>query len=77
MKIIDDYIIRGVTLGANSSAMATALLLVSGPRAAAFSSLSMSLFGTVTSIDVSSANCEDCCKFNRTVEAMHLENRTE
>ncbi|OCL12507.1 hypothetical protein AOQ84DRAFT_312117 [Glonium stellatum] len=44
----DDYITRGVTLGANSSAMATALLLVSDPRAAAFSSLSMSLFGTVT-----------------------------
>ena len=47
MKIIDDYITRGVTLGANSSAMATALL-VSDPRAAAFSSLSISLFGTVT-----------------------------
>lgn len=50
MKRIDDYITRGVTLGANSSAMATALLLVSGPRAVAFSSLSMSLFGTVTKI---------------------------
>ena len=48
MKIIDDYITRGITLGANSSVMATALLLVSDPRAAAFSSLSMSLFGTVT-----------------------------
>jgi putative effector of murein hydrolase len=48
MKIIDDYITRGVTLGANSSAMATTLLLVSGSRAAAFSSLSMSPFGTVT-----------------------------
>lgn len=44
----DDYITRGVTLGANSSAIATALLLVSDPRAAAFSSLSMGLFGTVT-----------------------------
>ncbi|KAF2805746.1 uncharacterized protein BDZ99DRAFT_424137 [Mytilinidion resinicola] len=44
----DDYITRGVTLGANSSAMATALLLASDPRAAAFSCLSMSLFGTVT-----------------------------
>ena len=48
MKIIDDYITRGVTVGANSSAMASALLLVSDSRAAAFSSLSMSLFGTVT-----------------------------
>ena len=48
MKIIDDYITRGVTLGANSSAMATALLLFSDPRAAAFSSLSISIFGTVT-----------------------------
>ncbi|TKA70370.1 hypothetical protein B0A49_04734 [Cryomyces minteri] len=44
----DDYITRGVTLGSNSSAVATALLLASDPRAAAFSSLSMSLFGTVT-----------------------------
>ena len=48
MKIIDDYITRGITLGANSSVTATALLLVSDPRTAAFSSLSMSLFGTVT-----------------------------
>lgn len=43
----DDYVTRGVTLGANSSAIATALLLVSDPRAAALSSLSMGLFGTV------------------------------
>ncbi|PNS16351.1 hypothetical protein CAC42_6458 [Sphaceloma murrayae] len=44
----DDYITRGVTLGANSSAVATALLLTTDPRAAAFSSLSMGLFGTIT-----------------------------
>ncbi len=44
----DDYVTRGVTLGGNSSAIATALLLVSDPRAAALSSLSMSLFGTIT-----------------------------
>lgn len=43
----DDYVTRGVTLGGNSSAIATALLLVSDPRAAALSSLSMGLFGTV------------------------------
>lgn len=43
----DDYVTRGVTLGGNSSAIATALLLVSDPRAAALSSLSMSLFGAV------------------------------
>ena len=42
----DDYVTRGVTLGGNSSAIATALLLGSDPRAAALSSLSMSLFGT-------------------------------
>ena len=46
--MIDDYVTRGVTLGANSSAIATALLLQSDPRAAALSSLSMSLFGIVT-----------------------------
>ncbi|KAI1362183.1 LrgB-like family-domain-containing protein [Xylaria arbuscula] len=44
----DDYVTRGVTLGANSSAIATALLLRTDPRAAALSSLSMSLFGTIT-----------------------------
>ena len=43
----EDYVTRGVTLGGNSSAIATALLLISDPRAAALSSLSMSLFGTV------------------------------
>jgi putative effector of murein hydrolase len=45
---LDDYVTRGVTLGANSSAIATAMLLRSDPRAAALSSLSMSLFGTIT-----------------------------
>ncbi|ROT38392.1 hypothetical protein SODALDRAFT_332962 [Sodiomyces alkalinus F11] len=44
----DDYVTRGVTLGANSSAIATAVLLRTDPRAAALSSLSMSLFGTIT-----------------------------
>ncbi|KAG7141033.1 Plastidal glycolate/glycerate translocator 1 like protein [Verticillium longisporum] len=44
----DDYVTRGVTLGANSSAIATAVLLRTDPRAAALSSLSMSLFGTMT-----------------------------
>ncbi|KAM7194358.1 Plastidal glycolate/glycerate translocator 1, chloroplastic [Rhypophila sp. PSN 637] len=44
----DDYVTRGVTLGTNSSAIATALLLQTDPRAAALSSLSMSLFGTIT-----------------------------
>ncbi len=46
--IVDDYVTRGVTLGVNSSAIATALLLRTDPRAAALSSLSMTLFGTVT-----------------------------
>jgi putative effector of murein hydrolase len=45
---LDDYITRGITLGANSSAVATALLLTTDPRAAAFSSLSMGLLGTIT-----------------------------
>lgn len=44
----DDYITIGVAMGGNASAIATALLLVSDPRAAALSSLSMSLFGIVT-----------------------------
>ncbi|KAI1441733.1 LrgB-like family-domain-containing protein [Annulohypoxylon stygium] len=44
----DDYVTRGVTLGANSSAIAAALLLRTDPRAAALSILAMSLFGTIT-----------------------------
>ncbi|KAI8627111.1 LrgB-like family-domain-containing protein [Xylariaceae sp. FL1651] len=49
MKIPDDdYVTRGVTMGANSSAIATALLLRTDPRAAALSSLSMSIFGAIT-----------------------------
>lgn len=47
-RVTDDYVTRGVTLGVNSSAIATALLLRTDPRAAALSSLSMSLSGTVT-----------------------------
>jgi putative effector of murein hydrolase len=46
--LLDDYVTRGVTLGANSSAIATAMLLRTDPRAAALSSLSMGLFGTIT-----------------------------
>lgn len=48
LTLADDYVTRGVTLGGNSSAIATALLLLSDPRAAALSSLSMSLFGIIT-----------------------------
>ncbi|KAI1773082.1 LrgB-like family-domain-containing protein [Hypoxylon cercidicola] len=44
----DDYVTRGVTLGANSSAIASALLLRTDPRAAALSILAMNLFGTIT-----------------------------
>lgn len=43
----DDYITRGITFGANSSSLATAMLLGTDPRAAAFSSLSMGFVGTV------------------------------
>ncbi|KAK9421312.1 putative LrgB-like family-domain-containing protein [Seiridium unicorne] len=48
ISLSDDYVTRGVTLGANSSAIATAMLLRTDPRAAALSSLSMGLFGTIT-----------------------------
>ena len=37
---VDDYVTRGVTLGINASAIATAQLLTTDPRAAALSSLS-------------------------------------
>lgn len=36
----DDYVTRGVTLGINASAISTAQLLTTDPRAAALSSLS-------------------------------------
>ncbi|KAL7276568.1 hypothetical protein RUND412_000448 [Rhizina undulata] len=42
----DDYVTRGVSLGANSAAITTAHLLETDPRAAALSSLAMVLFGT-------------------------------
>ncbi|KAK9325964.1 LrgB-like family-domain-containing protein [Lipomyces orientalis] len=42
----DDYLTRGITLGINSSAVATAHLLTTDPRASALSSLSFVLFGT-------------------------------
>ncbi|KAK4629353.1 Plastidal glycolate/glycerate translocator 1, chloroplastic [Fulvia fulva] len=44
----DDYITRGITMGANASSLATAMLLPIDPRAAAFSSLSMGLVGATT-----------------------------
>ena len=47
----DDYITRGITLGANSSAVATALLLTTDPRAAAFSSLSSTYLQGANTID--------------------------
>lgn len=43
----DDYVTRGVTLGINSSAVASAHLLTSDPRAGALSSLSFFLYGTL------------------------------
>lgn len=43
--LTDDYVTTGVVLGANSSAIATAMLLDKDRRAAALSSLSMSVFG--------------------------------
>ncbi|KAK9447039.1 LrgB-like family-domain-containing protein [Limtongia smithiae] len=42
----EDYLTRGITLGINSSAVATAHLLTIDPRASALSSLSFVLFGT-------------------------------
>lgn len=43
----DDYVTRGVALGINSSAVASAHLLTSDPRAGALSSLSFFLYGTL------------------------------
>lgn len=43
----DDFVTRGVTLGVNCGAVSTAHLLTVDPRAAAMSTLSFVLFGTV------------------------------
>ncbi|ONH69464.1 Plastidal glycolate/glycerate translocator 1, chloroplastic [Cyberlindnera fabianii] len=43
----DDYVTRGITLGLNCSAIATAHLLSIDPRAGAMSSLAFTLFGTL------------------------------
>jgi len=40
----DDYVTRGVSLGVNASAISTAQLLRTDPRAAALSSLSFAYF---------------------------------
>lgn len=42
-----DFVTRGVTLGANSSAVSTAELLKTDPRAAAISSVALVVFGTM------------------------------
>ncbi|KAI0814279.1 hypothetical protein GGR55DRAFT_502278 [Xylaria sp. FL0064] len=47
---VDDYVTRGVTLGTNSSAIATTLILRMDLRITAPSSFSMSLFGIITMI---------------------------
>ncbi|RLV90150.1 Plastidal glycolate/glycerate translocator 1 [Spathaspora sp. JA1] len=43
----NDYVVRGVTLGINCGAIATAHLLNVDPRAASISSLSFGVFGTI------------------------------
>jgi len=43
----DDYVTRGVSLGTNASAISTAQLLTTDPRAAALSSLSFAMFGAL------------------------------
>jgi putative effector of murein hydrolase len=43
----NDYVTRGVSLGINCGAIATAHLLNTDPRAASMSSLSFSIFGTI------------------------------
>lgn len=43
----EDYITIGITLGLNCGAISTAHLLINNPRAAAISSLSFSIFGTI------------------------------
>ncbi|KAI9736999.1 MAG: hypothetical protein M1834_000588 [Cirrosporium novae-zelandiae] len=43
----DDFTTRGVAMGANASAIGTAFLLVSDPRAGALASLSMGLLGAL------------------------------
>lgn len=55
----NDYVTRGVSLGINCGAIATAHLLNSDPRAASMSSLSFSIFGTVMVIMASISSVRD------------------
>ncbi|OBA20544.1 hypothetical protein METBIDRAFT_43101 [Metschnikowia bicuspidata var. bicuspidata NRRL YB-4993] len=55
----NDYVTRGVTLGINCGAIATAHLLNLDPRAAAMSSLSFSLFGTIMIVLASISTIRD------------------
>lgn len=58
----DDYVTRGVSLGVNCGAIATAHLLNVDPRAALMSSLSFSIFGTVMVIMSSIGAIRDLIK---------------
>lgn len=55
----NDYVTRGVSLGINCGAIATAHLLNTDPRAASMSSLSFSLFGTIMVIFASISSIRD------------------
>ncbi|KAK6457286.1 LrgB-like family-domain-containing protein [Scheffersomyces xylosifermentans] len=55
----NDYVTRGVSLGINCGAIATAHLLNVDPRAASMSSLSFSVFGTVMVIMASVGSVRD------------------
>lgn len=51
--MVDDYVTRGVTLGLNASAISTAQLLTTDPRAAALSSLSFAYLPAKATANVS------------------------
>jgi putative effector of murein hydrolase len=53
LLMADDYVTRGVTLGINASAISTAQLLTTDPRAAALSSLSFAYLPTKAMADIS------------------------
>lgn len=58
----DDYVTRGVSLGINCGAIATAHLLNVDPRAALMSSLGFSIFGTIMVIMASIGAVKDLIK---------------
>jgi hypothetical protein len=84
MLTTDDYVTRGVTLGINASAISTAQLLTTDPRAAALSSLSFAyvpsnlvdmkcIWRVDGGIDSNNTNHKECARACRCIKYKHVD----